>query len=83
MKNQKFRTLFIQLNTYHLKFKLCFHDDLVAYNEYPIFSLGGMYYIIYHTSQNSFYKWTKISCLEIDIFDLKMMMKSGLDFFDF
>ena len=28
-----------------------------------------------HTSYNSFYKWTKISSLEIDIFDLKMMGK--------
>ena len=34
-----------------------------------------------HTSQNSFNKWTKISSLEIDIFDLKMMLKSGLEFF--
>jgi hypothetical protein len=34
-----------------------------------------------HTSWNSFNKWTKISSLEIDIFDLKMMMKSGLEFF--
>jgi hypothetical protein len=34
-----------------------------------------------HTSKNSFYMWTKISSLEIDIFDLKMMVKSGLDFF--
>ena len=29
----------------------------------------------------SFYKWTKISSLEIDIFDLKMMVKSGLELF--
>ena len=28
-----------------------------------------------------FNKWTKISSLEIDIFDLKMMVKSGLEFF--
>ena len=34
-----------------------------------------------HTSQDSFYKWTKISSLEIDIFGLKMMLKSGLEFF--
>ena len=34
-----------------------------------------------HTSQNSFYKWTKISSLRINIFDLKMMVKSGLEFF--
>ena len=27
------------------------------------------------------YKWTKVSSLEIDIFDLKLMMKTGLDFF--
>ena len=38
-------------------------------------------YSMTHTSQNSFDKWTKISSLEIDIFDLKMMMKSGLDIF--
>ena len=38
-------------------------------------------YSMTHTSQNSFNKWTKISSLEIDIFDLKMMMKSGLDIF--
>ena len=36
---------------------------------------------IIHTSQNSFYKWTKILSLEITIFYLKMMVKSGLDFF--
>ena len=35
----------------------------------------------FHTSQNSFNKWTKISILEITIFDLKMMVKSGLEFF--
>ena len=34
-----------------------------------------------HTSQNSFNKWTKISSLEITIFDLKMKVKSGLEFF--
>ena len=33
-----------------------------------------------HTSYNSFCKWTKISSLEIDIFDLKMMVKRGLEF---
>ena len=33
-----------------------------------------------HTSLNSFYKWTKISSLEITIFCLKIMVKSGLDF---
>ena len=32
---------------------------------------------------HSTYKWTKISSLQIDIFDLKMMMKSGLEFFIF
>ena len=36
-----------------------------------------------HTNLNSLYNWTKISSLEIDIFDLKMMVKSGLDFFYF
>ena len=34
-----------------------------------------------HTNLNSLYNWTKISSLEIDIFDLKMMVKSGLEFF--
>ena len=34
-----------------------------------------------HTNQNSFNKWTKIMSLEIDIIDLKMMVKSGLEFF--
>jgi hypothetical protein len=34
-------------------------------------------------SPNLFYKRTKISSLEINIFDLKMMVKSGLDFFYF
>ena len=36
-----------------------------------------------NTRQNSFYKWTKISSLEINIFDLKIMVKSGLEFFIF
>ena len=34
-----------------------------------------------HTNYNSFNKLTKYSSLEIDIFDLKMMVKSGLEFF--
>ena len=33
-----------------------------------------------HTSYNSFNKWTKISSLEIDIFDIKMMVKNDLEF---
>ena len=38
-----------------------------------------------HTSQDYqyFYKWTKTSSLQIDIFGLKMTVKSGLDFFYF
>ena len=35
---------------------------------------------VVHTNQNSFYKWTKISSLEINIFDLNIMVKSVLDF---
>ena len=35
----------------------------------------------YCTTQNSQNKWTKISGLETNIFELKMMGKSGLDFF--
>ena len=34
-----------------------------------------------HTTQNSQNKWSKISDLETNIFGLKMMMKSGLEFF--
>ena len=34
-----------------------------------------------HTNQNSFYKWTKISSHKTIIFDLKMMVKSGLELF--
>ena len=34
-----------------------------------------------HASQDSFYKWIKISSFEIDIFGLKMMVKSGLESF--
>ena len=41
------------------------------------------WFTVYHTSQNSLYKWTKISSLEMDIFGLKMMKKSGLGFFYF
>ena len=50
----------------------------------------GLHYILHHycntyfaahTSQNSFYKQTKISALEITIFGLKMKVKSGIDFF--
>ena len=43
-------------------------------------TLGQKVYFV-HTSQNSFYNWTKSSSLEINIFDLEMMVKSGLDFF--
>ena len=34
-----------------------------------------------HTTQNSQNKWTKISGLKTNIFELKMMVKSGLEFF--
>ena len=37
--------------------------------------------VVRRTNKNSFYKWTKISSLEINIFYLKMMVKSGLEFF--
>jgi hypothetical protein len=37
----------------------------------------------HYTSYDSFYKWTKTSSPEIYIFGLKMMVKSGLDFFFF
>ena len=33
-----------------------------------------------HTSWDSFYNWTKISSLVINIFSLKMMVESGLEF---
>ena len=33
-----------------------------------------------HQLQNSFYRWSKISSLEITIFYLKRIVKSGLDF---
>ena len=33
--------------------------------------LSYKHLLVYHTSQDSFYKWTKISSLEIDIFGLK------------
>ena len=39
--------------------------------------------MLLHTSQNSFNKRTKVLSLKIDIFDLKMMVKSGLEFFYF
>ena len=35
----------------------------------------------YHTTQNCQNKWTKISGLETNIFGLKMMVRSGLEFF--
>ena len=38
-------------------------------------------YTAYHTAQNFQNKWTKISGLETNIFELKMMVKSGLEFF--
>ena len=41
----------------------------------------GWRFLTFHTSYNSFNKWTKISSLEITIFDWKMMVKSGLDIF--
>ena len=42
------------------------------------FCIGGK---LLHTSYNSFNKRTKVSSLEITIFDLKMMVNSGLEFF--
>ena len=58
--------LLIQLNVRHLM-----REGLLGYFDPPTT----------HTSCNSFYKWTKISSLEIIIFYLKMMVKSGLEFF--
>ena len=52
-----------------------------AYNMiYQLEIYSTFYLMLVHTSWNSFYKWTKISSLEITIFYLKMMVKSGLDF---
>ena len=34
-----------------------------------------------HTTYNSIYKWTKLLTLEMTIFGLKMMVRSGLEFF--
>ena len=39
--------------------------------------------ITLHTVQNSQNKWTKISDLETNIFELKLGVKSGLEFFYF
>jgi hypothetical protein len=36
-------------------------------------------YITLHTDYNSFYKWTKILILDVTIFGLKMMVKSGVE----
>ena len=50
---------------------------------FHFFGVKKMYYATFqcrHTSQNSFNKWTKISSLKIIIFELKMMVKSGLEF---
>ena len=41
---------------------------------------GKDVYLCGKTHQNSFYKWTKLSSLEITIFYLKMTVKSGLAF---
>ena len=38
-------------------------------------------YVVSHTTQNSQNKWTTISDIETNIFELKMMVKSGLEFF--
>ena len=38
-------------------------------------------YKSFHSTKNSFNRWTKISSLENDIFDLKMMVKNGLELF--
>ena len=35
------------------------------------------------SNQVELFQWTKISSLEITVFDLKMMVKSGLEFFYF
>ena len=41
------------------------------------------HHFILHTSENSFYKWIKLSTHEMTILELKKMMKRGLDFFIF
>ena len=52
---------------------LCYVSIYLTSSNPPIYAV--------HTSQNFFNKWAKISSLEITIFDLKMMVKSGLEFF--
>ena len=37
--------------------------------------------IAVHTAQNGQNKWTKILTLEITIFGLKMMVKSGIEYY--
>ena len=70
------------------KFKISFGNDSDMYYSFiisyqiivkgkKVLELGN------NTSLNSFNKWTKISSLEITIFDLKVMVKCGLDFFLF
>ena len=61
-------------------------------NCHPLYRTGAVFHsnclkimkpfcILMHTTWKSKNKWTKISDLETNIFDLKMMVKSGLEFF--
>ena len=53
--------------------------DTCYYSDFLFFKVSNTM----HTTQNSQNKWTKISDLETTIFDLNMMVKSGLVFFLF
>ena len=46
-----------------------------------VWSLSQFYLQFTPSRTHSISKWTRISALEITIFGLKMMVKSGLDFF--
>ena len=71
-------------NRKKLQLQFSFQEKSVSDDEDNDDEIGSFAFVsqnrMKHTSYNSFYKWTKTSSLEITIFYLKMMVKSGLDF---
>ena len=76
-----------QVPTYHESVPLTWTNGLpVIWLLCQLWVISFLYYNIFniqHTTQNSQNKWTKISDLGTNIFELKMKVKCGLEFFTF
>ena len=81
LQSDKNRVHYSLTNDIDGHYKTCKKSFDGMYDTKTMIMIGSVTNHVLHTSQNSFYKWTKISILEIDIFDLKMIVKYDLEFF--